>query len=98
MNRTIDRLRIVFLVVFAVACAGVWAYQILYVWPAKKCEQRGRWWSNKFRECDRVIYLPEYTKAYRRMQGVAAPQDPVTSGETPDVKAKAGPAAKPKAG
>ena len=78
MNKTIDRVRIMFLVVFAVACAGVWAYQALYVWPAKKCEQRGRWWSNKYRDCARVIYLPDYTKAYRRMQGVATPQEPTT--------------------
>ena len=61
MNPTIDRLKLVFLGVFAVACAAVWAYQIFYVWPAKRCEAGGQWWDRDRRVCAQPIYIPDIT-------------------------------------
>lgn len=61
MNRTIDRLKLVFLGVFAVACAGVWAYQVFYVWPAERCEASQAWWDPETRTCARPIYIPDIT-------------------------------------
>lgn len=61
MNRTIDRLKLVFLGIFAVGCVGIWAYQIFFVWPAKRCEAQGQWWDNATRVCARPIYIPDIT-------------------------------------
>lgn len=61
MNRTIDRLKLVFLGIFAVGCAGIWAYQIFFVLPAKRCEAQGQWWDNATRVCARPIYIPDIT-------------------------------------
>ena len=51
MNRTIDRLKLIFLVIFAICCAGIWTYQALYVWPRNKCEAMGDWWDWHDRIC-----------------------------------------------
>ncbi len=62
MNRTIDRLKIVFLIIFAVACAALWAYQLLYVLPAKKCEAQTMWWDASRRVCAQPLYIPDITR------------------------------------
>ena len=61
MNPTIDRLKLIFLGVFAVMCAGLWAYQIFYVWPAKRCDADGMWWDRATRICAQPIYIPSLT-------------------------------------
>lgn len=61
MNRTIDRLKLVFLGLFALGGAGIWAYQIFYVVPAKKCETHGGWWDGRTRACGQVVYIPSIT-------------------------------------
>jgi hypothetical protein len=61
MNPTIDRLKLIFLGLFAVGCAALWAYQILYVWPAKRCEGGGQWWDSSRRVCAQPIYIPDIT-------------------------------------
>jgi hypothetical protein len=61
MNRTINRLKIIFVVVFAVACVGVWAYQLLWVLPAKSCDKKGAWWDAQTRVCAAPIYIPSLT-------------------------------------
>src|SRR5690606_12203861 len=61
MNRTIDRLKLIFLGIFALACAATWAYQVLYVWPAKRCEANGEWWDASTRICAHPIYIPDIT-------------------------------------
>lgn len=61
MNPTINRLKIVFLIIFAIGCAALWAYQIFWVWPAKRCDENGAWWDPKTRICAQPIYIPEIT-------------------------------------
>jgi|GEM_PF-4536010 hypothetical protein len=61
MNRLIDRLKLFFLGVFAISCVAVWAYQILWVAPAKRCESHGAWWDPSSRVCATPIYLPNLT-------------------------------------
>ena len=61
MNPTIDRLKILFLILFAVGCVGIWSYQIFYVWPAQKCDRHGGWWDGKARICAAPIYVPDLT-------------------------------------
>jgi hypothetical protein len=61
MNRLIDRLKIVFLGLFAISCVVVWAYQLLWVAPMKACEAHGNWWDPSSRVCATPIYLPNLT-------------------------------------
>ena len=66
MDRTITRIKLLFVGVFFVACCGVWAYQVFYIWPREKCEQGGGWFDPGSRQCGRVIYLPDVTGRYVR--------------------------------
>lgn len=61
MNPTINRLKLLFLVLFAIGAVGIWAYQIFYVWPAHRCDEQGRWWDRKGRVCATPIYIPSIT-------------------------------------
>lgn len=61
MNPVIDRLKIVFLVLFAIGTVAIWGYQIFYVWPAQKCDDRAGWWDVKGRTCATPIYVPSIT-------------------------------------
>lgn len=61
MNPTINRLKILFLVLFAVGAAAIGAYQIFYVLPAQKCDDRKGWFDLKSRECGMVLYIPSIT-------------------------------------
>jgi hypothetical protein len=61
MNPLIDRMKLFFLGVFAIACIAVWAYQLLWAGPAKRCESQGNWWDGQSRVCATPIYLPNLT-------------------------------------
>lgn len=61
MNSTIDRLKLIFIGVFLISGIGLWAFQILYVMPAKKCEAAGQWWDRDRRICAQPIYIPDIT-------------------------------------
>jgi hypothetical protein len=61
MNRFIDRLKLFFLGVFAIACVAVWVYQLFWAAPAKRCESHGNWWDSASRVCATPIYLPNLT-------------------------------------
>jgi len=61
MNPTINRLKLVFLGLFALGAAGIWAYQILYVMPAQACDRREGWWDWRTRVCATPIYIPSLT-------------------------------------
>jgi len=61
MNPLIDRMKIFFVGVFAIACVVVWTYQLLWVGPSKRCESQGNWWDGHSRVCATPIYLPNLT-------------------------------------
>lgn len=61
MNAALTRLKYTFLALFAVACAGVWAYQLLYARPEARCEASGRWWSSEERVCGTPVRLSRLT-------------------------------------
>lgn len=61
VRRLINQTKIVFLVLFAIACAGIWAYQILYAWPAKRCAAQGRWWLAEERSCGVPVLISDIT-------------------------------------
>jgi hypothetical protein len=66
MQRTIFRIKLIFLAIFVVATLGVWAYHGLYVWPRDKCEKGGGWFDPKSRQCGHVVYIPDITGRYLR--------------------------------
>jgi hypothetical protein len=51
MPTTIDRLKVIFLVVFAVCCVITWTYHFFYIWPRNQCEDKGNWWDSHDRVC-----------------------------------------------
>ena len=51
MQKTLGRLRLFFLGVFALATAAIWTYQLGWVAPRQRCEAAHRWWAAKYREC-----------------------------------------------
>jgi hypothetical protein len=61
MNRTIERLKLVFLGLFALSAAGVFAYHSLVVWPGEACEKGGKWWDPKHRVCATPVLISDIT-------------------------------------
>ena len=62
MSKMIDRLKLIFLGVFAFACIGAWAYQILVVGPEKRCEAAGNWWDREGRQCATPVDLRTFPR------------------------------------
>ncbi len=69
MNSTIDRIKLIFLGLFVIACAAIWGYQTIYVWPKQRCEAQGDWWDDEDREC--AVPVPIWTFTHRRPGEVA---------------------------
>ena len=61
MTRFYNRLMLGFIALFVVGVLGAFAYQIIYVIPAQKCEAVGNWWEPQSRTCAAPIYLPHIT-------------------------------------
>lgn len=61
MNRAIEKLTLFFVGVFAVCCVGVAVYQLVWVLPAKHCEQRGWWWDPETRQCGMPVSVTSFT-------------------------------------
>lgn len=61
MNRIINRLKVIFLTIFAVLTAGVGVYQFGWAIPAKQCEERNDWWDWRTRTCAHPIPISDIT-------------------------------------
>lgn len=61
MNRTINRLKLIFLAVFGVMSLGVGVYQFGWAMPEKKCEELQHWWDWRTRTCARPIPIADIT-------------------------------------
>ena len=51
MFRLMTRVQVAYIGLFLIVCAGVFAYEALYIWPMQQCEADGGWWSMKYRLC-----------------------------------------------
>jgi len=91
MNPTIDRLKLIFLVIFAICCVGIWTYQALYVWPRNKCEAMGDWWDWRDRVC--AVPMPIWRFTGRGIPQPETPAAPVRAApvRTAPATAKASP-------
>ncbi|WP_411288545.1 hypothetical protein [Phenylobacterium sp.] len=61
MNPTIERLKLIFLGVFAVLSVIVLIWQVGWVWPQKQCEGGRRWWDAQARVCAQPVLISDIT-------------------------------------
>ena len=61
MNRAINRLKLVFIGIFAIAGIAIWTYHLMWVWPGQRCEARGGWWDWHTRTCATPVPLQMLT-------------------------------------
>ena len=58
---SMKRLSTLFLSIFAVLLAGMFAYERLVVAPGDRCEAGGKWWDPETRICAQPISIAEIT-------------------------------------
>ena len=61
MERWFTTAKLVVLTMFLAVTAGMVGYQMLYVWPAERCEKQGAWWDQRDRECLTPIPIKRFT-------------------------------------
>ncbi|WP_374471486.1 hypothetical protein [Phenylobacterium sp.] len=61
MNRTIPRLMLIFLGVFAILSVGVVVYQVGWVIPGKRCAEAKKWWDPDERVCATPVLISDIT-------------------------------------
>lgn len=61
MNPNIERLKLIFIAVFAVLVAGAMAWQIGWIMPRKACEGAHRWWDGGERVCAQPVLISDIT-------------------------------------
>jgi hypothetical protein len=97
MNRFINQLKLVFLVLFAVGCVGVWTYQLMYARPKGLCDARHGWWDWHERVCAQPMPVSFWTRRpdggqlQKMGPGLTIPKGP--SGLTPAKPGTAAPEA-----
>jgi hypothetical protein len=77
MKSSIDRIKLFFLAVFAVACALIWGYEVFYVQPRDRCEAHGDWWDWRDRVC--AVPMPIWAITGRH----AGPEHPIPGAAAP---------------
>ncbi len=90
MSRIIDRLKLVFLGVFAVLTAAVFGYHAYFVWPGERCEAKGDWWDPETRVCAHPVLISDITgrtlPERRAAEARAAAAAKAEAGEAPAAK------------
>ena len=61
MNRTIDRLKVIFLAIFAVANVGIVVWEVGWAMPQQKCSEAHKWWDGYSRVCATPILTSDIT-------------------------------------
>ena len=61
MNPTIERLKLIFLGVFALAAVGVVVWQVGWAIPQKRCEDAHKWWDHGQRVCATPVLISDIT-------------------------------------
>jgi len=61
MNSKLRHFKYYFVAALAVISISITAFEWLYDIPMKKCEAAKNWWSWRYRECSKPIYLPTLT-------------------------------------
>ena len=61
MNPTIDRLKVIFLAIFAVANVGIVVWEVGWAMPQQKCSESHKWWDGYARVCATPILTSDIT-------------------------------------
>jgi hypothetical protein len=61
MNPTIDRLKLIFLGIFAVANVGILIWTLGWTMPEQKCTESHKWWDGHERVCAQPILTSDIT-------------------------------------
>jgi len=61
MNRTFERLKLIFLGIFAVTTAAMLIWQFGWLVPQQNCEKAHKWWDNSQRVCAQPILISDIT-------------------------------------
>jgi hypothetical protein len=61
MNPSIERLKLIFIVIFFVLVAGVMVWQVGWIMPQKKCEGERKWWDADGRVCAQPVLVSDIT-------------------------------------
>jgi hypothetical protein len=61
MNRTIDRLKLIFLGVFVVINLALLVWQVGWAWPKETCEKAHKWWDGGQRVCAQPVLISDLT-------------------------------------
>ena len=61
MNRTIERLKLIFLGIFAVANVAMLVWQFGWVVPEQNCDKANKWWDGSQRVCAQPILTSDVT-------------------------------------
>lgn len=61
MNPNIERLKLIFIAIFAVAIVGVGIWQVGWIIPQKNCEKAHKWWDGGERVCATPILVSDIT-------------------------------------
>jgi hypothetical protein len=74
MERTLLRLKILFLVLFLLGASASLAYHLMWVKPSRACAERGGWWAPRSRVCGTPIDITDVTGRPRGAAAAAAPK------------------------
>ena len=61
MNPNIERLKLIFIVIFAVLVVGVGVWQVGWIIPQKNCEKARKWWDSAQRVCAQPVLISDIT-------------------------------------
>ena len=61
MNPTIDRLKVIFLGIFAVANLGILVWTVGWAWPEERCLGNHKWWDPTARVCAQPVLTSDIT-------------------------------------
>ena len=61
MNANIERLKLIFIGLFALAVIGVGVWQVGWDMPRRKCEAAHKWWDHGQRVCATPVLISDIT-------------------------------------
>jgi hypothetical protein len=61
MYAPLERLKLIFLGLFAALTAAMFVWQIGWIWPRQACEKDHKWWDNSQRVCAQPILISDIT-------------------------------------
>ena len=89
MNPNIERLKLIFIAVFAVLVVGALVWQIGWIMPRKACEGARKWWDGDTRVCAQPVLVSDITgRTIQDKEGEAAAKASIGRPAAPAVSTK----------